>query len=58
MPVENWIILWKVLLVGGVALFAVLTVVVTVGGARDIAKLLRMLSAEQADDADLDQSMQ
>ena len=50
MPVEFWIVLWKLLLVVGVGLFAALTVVVTIGGARDIAKLLRLLRRQQSDD--------
>jgi hypothetical protein len=49
MPLEFWIVLWKVVLIGGVGLFAVLAVVVTIGGARDIAKLLRILRAQQAE---------
>lgn len=52
MTIENWIVLWKVLLIGGVGLFAMLTVVVAIGGARDIAKLLRMLRTQQADDTE------
>ncbi len=43
MPTEFWIVLWKCVLIGGIALFAILAVVVTIGGARDIAKLLRHL---------------
>ncbi len=50
MPLEFWIVLWKVVFIGGVGLFAALTVVVTIGGARDIAKLLRTLRARHAED--------
>ena len=50
MPLEYWIILWKGVLIGGVGLFAVLAVVVTIGGARDVAKLLRKLKSESTDE--------
>ena len=43
MSIHFWIVLWKVVLIGGVALFAALAIVVTIGGARDIAKLLQRL---------------
>ena len=43
MPIDFWIVLWKCVLIGGVGLFAALAVVVTIGGACDIAKLLRQL---------------
>lgn len=50
MPLDFWIVLWKVVFIGSVVLFTVLTVVVTIGGARDIVKLLRILRAQQPDD--------
>ena len=50
MPLENWILLWKVVLIGGIVLFAALAVVVTIGGARDIGKLIRSLKDRQADE--------
>jgi len=40
---EFWMLLWKIVLIGGVILFAMLAVVVTIGGARDIKKLLQRL---------------
>ncbi|MDC0935779.1 hypothetical protein OAS39_05800 [Pirellulales bacterium] len=49
MPIEFWIFLWKLVLIGGVALFAALAVVVTIGGARDVRKLLRKLREQQDD---------
>ncbi len=52
MSLDFWILLWKIVLVVGVGLFAVLAVVVTIGGARDIAKLLRTLRAEQTNEDD------
>ncbi len=53
MPIDYWIMLWKGVLIGGVGLFAVLAVVVTIGGARDIVKLLhRLKSAQTQEGAD------
>ena len=52
MPLEFWIALWKAVLIGGVALFAALAVVVAIGGARDIAKLLRTLRDQRTDGND------
>ena len=49
MSIEFWIIVWKVVLIGGVGLFAALAVVVSIGGAIDVGKLLRRLR-EQRDD--------
>ncbi|NLS98244.1 MAG: hypothetical protein GXX96_39445 [Planctomycetaceae bacterium] len=48
MPLEYWIFLWKVVLIGGVALFTVLAVVVTIGGALDIRRLFKTLREEHA----------
>jgi len=50
MPLESWIILWKCVLLGGLGLFAVLAIVVTIGGARDAAKLLRQLKSKSAEE--------
>jgi hypothetical protein len=46
MPLEFWILLWKVVLIVGLGLFATLAVVVTVGGARDVRRLLATLRDE------------
>ena len=43
MSVETWILVWKVVLIGGVVLFAALAVVVTIGGAIDVRDLFRTL---------------
>ena len=51
MPLENWILLWKIVLIGGVTLFAILAVVVTIGGARDVAKLLRQLKSNSEEES-------
>ncbi len=55
MSVEYWILLWKVVLIVGVGLFAVLAVVVTIGGAADVRELFRTLReqhAQQSADSD------
>lgn len=48
MPLEFWILLWKIVLIGGVALFTALAVVVTIGGALDIRRLFQTLRDEHA----------
>ncbi len=48
MPLEFWVWLWKCVLIVGVGLFAILAVVVTIGGASDIRKLFRTLREEHA----------
>jgi len=47
---EFWVNFWTWLFVGAVALFAVLAVVVTIGGAFDIRAMLRRLSDSAKDD--------
>jgi len=42
-----WVLLWKATLIGGLVLFGVLSVYVTIFGARDIKHLLQVLKAEQ-----------
>ena len=49
MPLDYWIVLWKIVLIAGIGLFGTLALVVTIGGARDVAKLLRQLKSESAD---------
>ena len=48
MSVEFWMGLWKIVLIGGFSLFAVLAIVVTIGGAIDIGRLLKSLREEHA----------
>ena len=48
MSIEFWMFVWKVVLIGGVGLFALLAVVVTIGGAHDIRKLFRTLQQQHA----------
>jgi hypothetical protein len=48
MPIEFWIFLWQVLLVVALVSFGIMAVVVTIGGAVDILRLLRILREEHA----------
>ena len=43
---EFWILLWKVVLIGGISVFAVVAVVVSFFGFLDIKKLFRTLDQE------------
>ncbi len=49
MSIESWILLWKVVLIVGIGLFAILAVVVTIGGFLDVRRLFRMLHQQHAD---------
>jgi len=46
MSLMSWMLLWKIVLIGGIGLFAALAVVVTIGGARDVRKLFQTLREE------------
>ena len=46
MGIEGWSILWKIVFVIGVGTFAILSVLVIIGGASDIGKLIRRLKAD------------
>lgn len=48
MPLQFWIILWKSVFIGGMLLFAVMAVGVSIGGIRDISKLLHTLREQAA----------
>ena len=48
MSIEFWIVLWKALLLGAVGAFAVLAVVVTIGGFVDVFRLLKTLRQAHA----------
>jgi hypothetical protein len=49
MSVDSWSIFWKIVFIIGVGTFAVLTVFVIVGGARDISTLIQRLKKEGED---------
>lgn len=52
MTIEQWMMVWKVVLIGGISLFALLAIIVIIGGFFDIRRLFRMLRAQQADGQD------
>lgn len=43
----SWMLLWKILLIGVLAVFSVMALLVTVLGARDVVKLLRALKNKE-----------
>ncbi|KPL15343.1 MAG: hypothetical protein AMS26_07840 [Bacteroides sp. SM23_62] len=43
MSIESWSIIWKIVFVIGVSMFAILAILVIAGGARDIVKLIQRL---------------
>jgi len=45
LPLEFWIVLWKIVLIGGVCLFGGMAVWVTIGGAFDIKRLFARIRA-------------
>jgi hypothetical protein len=47
-----WQCLWSAVWFGGLSLFAVLSVIITVQGARDLKALLQGLRADRPDPAD------
>ncbi len=52
MSTEAWIMLWKIVLIGGIGLFALLAIVVSIGGFFDVARLLRTLRENANNDTD------
>ena len=52
MSTEVWIWVWKAVLIAGIGLFAALAIVVTVGGARDIKRLLQSLRDRGRDEGE------
>ena len=49
MALDFWIWLWKAVFVISIGLFSVLAVVVSIGGALDVVKLIRSLRSTHAD---------
>ncbi len=49
---ETWATVWKVVLVVGLAVFAGMSVWVTIGGALDIKRLLRRMDEDRSDSDD------
>ena len=52
MSLDNWMLLWKIVLIGGVGVFALLAVAVTIGGFFDIRRLFQTLRKQQAQKPD------
>ena len=46
MSVESWSIFWKIVFFIGVGMFAILSILVIVGGALDVGKLIRRLKSD------------
>ena len=44
LPLEFWIVLWKVVLIGGLILFGSMAVWVTIGGVFDIKRLFQRIA--------------
>jgi hypothetical protein len=47
METQSWIILWKIVLIGGVSLFGAMAVWVTIGGYYDIKRLFARLAEDR-----------
>jgi len=43
---SDWITVWSILLAGGIGIYAVMAVLVAIGGAKDIRKLFRAMDKE------------
>ena len=50
MSLDSWMLFWKIVLIGGIGLFAMLAVVVSIGGFFDVFRLLRVLREQHAQD--------
>ena len=48
MSLVNRILLWKIVMIGGIALFAVLAVVVRIGGFFNVRRLFKTLHEQHA----------
>ena len=46
MSVESWSIFWKIVFFIGIGMFAILSILVIVGGAMDVGKLIRRLKRD------------
>jgi len=47
---SDWKTIWSILLAGGIGIYAVMAVLVTIGGAKDIRKLFRAMDKEKRDE--------
>jgi hypothetical protein len=46
MSIDSWSIFWKIVFLIGVGMFAILSVLVIIGGAIDVGRLIRRLKKE------------
>jgi len=51
MSLDHWMIFWTIVLVLGMVLFALLAIVVSIGGFFDIRRLFQQLRARQSEDS-------
>jgi hypothetical protein len=49
MSIDFWILLWKIVLIAGVTLFALLAICVSIGGFFDVKRLLVVLRQQHAE---------
>ena len=49
MSIESWSIFWKIVFIIGVGMFAILSLLVIVGGAMDVGKLIKRLKNDAED---------
>jgi len=47
MSVADWMLVWKICLLGNIAAFAVMSVVVSIGGGYDLRRLFRRLVEDE-----------
>ncbi len=45
----SWMLLWKIVLLSSISCFAIMAVLVTIGGAFDVRKLFRRLREDERD---------
>ena len=46
MSIESWTIFWKIVFIIGVGMFAILSILVIIGGAVDVRKLIQRLKKD------------
>ena len=47
LPLDFWIVLWKIVLIGGCGLFGIMAVWVTIGGYFDIKRLFARMAEDR-----------
>jgi len=56
MSIESWTIFWKIVFIIGVGMFAILSIIVIVGGAVDVRKLIQRLKKD-AEESQISESI-